>query len=189
MLVCMGVGKNFSIATSGFFQIFSYKRPKVAKFVFYHSKLKKTAFFCWQFQIPATLPTPICLCVGKVRATRLKKHHFKSIFWNIIHIGLNVFEAMVLYKTLDLKFNPMDSSHFENNFKRMINCPTTQASMNEPNKWMTYWRCSGDSRMKKWGQSVTNLRIGQIGHGLGPRAFGGLGQLFPMTTQCELKFC
>jgi len=25
---------------------------------------------------------------------------------------------MDLYKTLDLKFNPMGSSHFENNFKR-----------------------------------------------------------------------
>jgi len=30
---------------------------------------------------------------------------------------------------------------------------------------------------------VTDLRIGQIGHGLGPRAFGGSAQLFPMTTQ------
>jgi len=27
------------------------------------------------------------------------------------------FEAMDLYKTLDLKFNPMDSSHFESNLK------------------------------------------------------------------------
>ena len=26
-------------------------------------------------------------------------------------------EAMDLYRTLDLKFNPMDSYHFENNFK------------------------------------------------------------------------
>jgi len=32
-------------------------------------------------------------------------------------------DAMDLYKTLDLKFNTMDSSHFENNFKRTINCP------------------------------------------------------------------
>jgi len=62
-----------------------------------------------------------------------------------------LFEAMDLYKTLDLKFNPMDSSHFENNFKRTINCPTTRSNMNEPSKWMTYWRYSGDSRMKKWG--------------------------------------
>ena len=59
------------------------------------------------------------------------------------------FEAMDLYRTLDLKFNPMDSSHFENNFKRTINCPKTRASMNKPGKWMTYWRYSGDSRMEK----------------------------------------
>jgi len=30
---------------------------------------------------------------------------------------------------------------------------------------------------------VTDLRISQIGHGLGPRAFGGPAQLLPMTTQ------
>jgi len=42
MLVCMGVGRNFSRgATSGFFQKFFYGRPKVVKFVFYHSKLRK----------------------------------------------------------------------------------------------------------------------------------------------------
>ena len=29
----------------------------------------------------------------------------------------------------------------------------------------------------------TDLRIGQIGHGLGPRAFGCPAQLFPMTMQ------
>jgi len=60
---------------------------------------------------------------------------------------------MHLYKTLDLdlKFNPTDSSHFESNFKRTINCPTSQANMNEPSKWMTYWRYSGDSRMKQVG--------------------------------------
>jgi len=51
-----------------------------------------------------------------------------SIFWNIIHIGLNDFEAMDLYRTLDLKSNPMDSSYFENTFKRMINCPATRAN-------------------------------------------------------------
>jgi len=59
------------------------------------------------------------------------------------------FEAMDLYRTLDLKFNPMDSSHSKSNFTRTINCPTTQADMNEPSKRMTYWRYSGDSRMKK----------------------------------------
>jgi len=58
---------------------------------------------------------------------------------------------MDLFKTLDLKFNSVDSSHFDNNFKRTINCPTTRANTNEPSKWMTYWRCSGDSRMKKVG--------------------------------------
>jgi len=30
---------------------------------------------------------------------------------------------------------------------------------------------------------VTDLRIGQKGHGLMPRAFEGPAQLFPMTTQ------
>jgi len=51
---------------------------------------------------------------------------------------------MDLYRTLDLKFNPVDSSHFENNFKRTITCPTVQANMNEPSKQMTYWyyQCS-----------------------------------------------
>jgi len=33
-------------------------------------------------------------------------------------------------------------------------------------------------------QAVTDLRIGQIGHGLGPRAFEGPTQLFLMMTQC-----
>ena len=50
------------------------------------------------------------------------------------------FEAMDLYKTLDLKFNPVDSSHFENNFKRTTNCPTNRANVNEPSKRRTYWR-------------------------------------------------
>jgi len=44
------------------------------------------------------------------------------------------FEAMDLYWTLDLKSNPMGSSHFENNFKRTINCPATRANMNEPSQ-------------------------------------------------------
>jgi len=56
-----------------------------------------------------------------------------------------------LYKTLDLKFNPVDSSRFENTFKRTINCPTTRTNMNEPNKRMTYWRFSDDSGMKRVG--------------------------------------
>ena len=47
-----------------------------------------------------------------------------SIFWNINYIGLNVFlkQWICIDRTLDLKFNPIDSSHFENNFKRTINC-------------------------------------------------------------------
>jgi len=45
MLVCMGVGRNFSRgATSGFFQKFFYGGPKVVKFVFYHSKLRNQHF-------------------------------------------------------------------------------------------------------------------------------------------------
>jgi len=47
------------------------------------------------------------------------------------------FEAMDSHSTLDLKFNPIDSSHFESNFKRTINYPTTRANMNEPCKQMT----------------------------------------------------
>jgi len=46
----------------------------------------------------------------------------------------------ICYGTVDLKSNPVDSSHFENNFKRTINCPATRAIMNEPSKQMTYWR-------------------------------------------------
>jgi len=45
-----------------------------------------------------------------------------------------------LHGTFDLKSNPMDSSHFENNFKRTINCPATRANMNEPSKQRTDWR-------------------------------------------------
>ena len=63
-------------------------------------------------------------------------------------------EAMGLYKTVDLKFNPTDSSHFESNFKRTINCPTTRANMSEPiNGWLTgvtvailEWKKSGALR-------------------------------------------
>ena len=43
-----------------------------------------------------------------------------------------LFEAMDLYRTLDLKSNPMDSSHFENKFKRTINFAATRAYMKEP---------------------------------------------------------
>ena len=61
------------------------------------------------------------------------------------------FEAMDFYKTLNFKFNSIDSSHFENNFRRTVTCPTTRANMNEPSKWMTYWCYSGDSRMEEVG--------------------------------------
>jgi len=44
----------------------------------------------------------------------------------MFHVGLNFFEAMDLHKTLDFKSNLMDSFHFENNFKRTINCPITR---------------------------------------------------------------
>jgi len=50
------------------------------------------------------------------------------------------FEAMDLYGTVDLKSNPMDSSHFENNFKRTMNCQAIWANMNEPSKQRTYGR-------------------------------------------------
>ena len=62
-------------------------------------------------------------------------------------------------RALDLKFNPMESSHFENNFKRTINCPTTRENMNEPSKRMTYWGYSGDSRMKKMGGTAANINV------------------------------
>jgi len=48
-----------------------------------------------------------------------------------------IFEAMDLYRTLDLKSNPRNSSHFQMNFKRTINCPATRANMNEPSKQTT----------------------------------------------------
>jgi len=44
------------------------------------------------------------------------------------------FEPVDLYRTLHLKSNPMDSSHFQNNTKRMKNCPVTASNMNEPSK-------------------------------------------------------
>jgi len=47
---------------------------------------------------------------------------------------------MDLYITLDLKTKPMDSSHYENNFKQTINCPMIWAGINEPRKQRTNWR-------------------------------------------------
>jgi len=49
------------------------------------------------------------------------------------------FEAMGLYRTLDLKSSPIDSSNLENNFKPTINCPVTRANMNECSKQRTNW--------------------------------------------------
>ena len=43
-------------------------------------------------------------------------------------------------KTLDMKSNPVDSFHFENNFKRTVNCPVTGANMNERSKQRNNWR-------------------------------------------------
>jgi len=59
---------------------------------------------------------------------------------------------MDLCRTSDLKFNPMDSSHFESNFKRTINCPTTLVNMNEPSEQMAYWRyhCSVTYFTQQW---------------------------------------
>jgi len=44
------------------------------------------------------------------------------------------------YRTLDMKSNLVDSSHFENNFKRIINFPVTRVNMNEHSKQRTNWR-------------------------------------------------
>jgi len=44
------------------------------------------------------------------------------------------FEEMGLYRTLDLKSNPMDRSCFDNNFKRTINCRAARTNMNEPSR-------------------------------------------------------
>jgi len=44
------------------------------------------------------------------------------------------FEAVDLHRTLHLKSNPMDSSHFQDNTKRTKNCPVIGSNMNEPIK-------------------------------------------------------
>ena len=44
------------------------------------------------------------------------------------------FEAMDMYRTLDLKLNPMDSFHFENNFKRTIVMDTSDHNMADSEK-------------------------------------------------------
>jgi len=59
---------------------------------------------------------------------------------------------MDLYRTLDMKSNPMNNSYFENNFKRTINCPATRANMNEPRTYRAYWRyhCSMTYVTQQW---------------------------------------
>jgi len=46
---------------------------------------------------------------------------------------------MDLYRTLDLISNPVNSSHFENKFKRTINSPSIRAITNESSKQRTDW--------------------------------------------------
>jgi len=66
---------------------------------------------------------------------------------------------MDLYRTLDLIFNPVDSSHFEMNFTRTINCPETPASMNEPSKLKTDQRyhCSVMYVTQQWRSYYENF--------------------------------
>jgi len=63
---------------------------------------------------------------------------------------------MNLHRTLDLKSNAMDSSHFENSFKRTINCPTTRADMNAPS---TQQRCVSGAKaiLDGWSRSQNFL--------------------------------
>jgi len=56
-----------------------------------------------------------------------------NIFWNIIHIRLNGFSSNGFVWNIGLAFQSSGQFRFENNFKRTINCPATQANMNEPN--------------------------------------------------------
>jgi len=81
MLVCMGVGRNFSRrAHQWIFPNVFLRKAKSGEIWFLTLGIKKTAFLLKNFSNSCPLPTPICLCVGKVRATPLKDHHFKSIF-------------------------------------------------------------------------------------------------------------
>jgi len=70
-----------------------------------------------------------------------------------------LFEAMDLYRTFYLKTNPVDSSHFENNFKQTINCPATRANMNEPSERRAYWRyhCSVTYVTQQWRNYYENF--------------------------------
>ena len=62
------------------------------------------------------------------------------------------FEATDWYRTLDLEPNPRNSSHFEMNFKRTTNCPSTRDNMNEFSKQKTdrRYHCSVMYVTQKW---------------------------------------
>jgi len=81
----------------------------------------------------------------------LNKGAARGIMWLMVFGPPVKMIAHPWYRTLDLKFNPVDSSHFESNFKRTKNCLTTRANTNEPSKRINYWRYSADSRIKKVG--------------------------------------
>jgi len=69
------------------------------------------------------------------------------------------FEATDLYRTLDLKSNPRDSSHLANNFKQTINCPATRVNMNQPSTQRHYWRyhCSVTYITQQWRSYYENF--------------------------------
>ena len=148
----MGVGIFFPGAPLvDFFKSFSGGGPKVVKFVFHHSKLRKQ-LFCRNFQVPAPLPTPnACLCVGKVRATPLKNwcnfKRFNTIQNREILLKLT---RKMKYLTdqfqlcLCFCFSIGNTSyilflHWRHNWHpyRQLACC---CSMNEPSKQRTYWR-------------------------------------------------
>ena len=54
-----------------------------------------------------------------------------AIKYFLKHISYRTERWMDLYGILDFKSNPRNSSHFEINFKRTINCPTARANTNE----------------------------------------------------------
>ena len=81
MLVCMGVGKNFFRGTtSGFFQTFFYGRPKVVKFGFYHSKLRKQHFLLKLSNSWHSSDTHMLVC-RKSSCHTIKKPPFKKYFF------------------------------------------------------------------------------------------------------------
>ena len=80
---------------------------------------------------------------------------------------------MDVHGTLDLKSNSVDSSHFENNFKRTINCPATRAIMNEPN---TQQSCGSGAEaiFDGWSRSqkLSDGGVGACNLGSGSTVFG-----------------